>query len=371
MVSYVSPPGVSLPADTDPILTLAYGPDLIRLWNRRANFLANCVEVRFGMFQNVLWSASTAGGASKAVPVGYDIQSGDYNIDNMVPLTLPRATLIDPFATADSEISIARRSPMSATPVMDLKEERLFESATRLTDSLNTRVLLGNGTDPVTGAQDLVGFEASEIVSGTYANQNVGVVTGLQGNVFGADGGSGTAITFAQMQSDLTEIKLRSDEKPEFIVMHPYVGSQVEALFETNRRIFNQDNTLKRYSTGPAEAFQGADSGMSFMGIPILYDKDMYVFGTPGDGYGHILYVTRKHNVLDIMPHFDVKDGSVWMERAGMSSGGWSPGDPLPFHFDVTSLARTGLASKFVLWIECQFANKRPLAQGKRLGVAI
>jgi hypothetical protein len=370
MVSYNSPPGVSLPADTDPILTLAYGPDLIRLWNRRANFLANCVDVRFGMFQNVLWSASTAGGSSKAVPVGYDVQSGDYNIDNMVPLTLPRATLIDPFATADSEISIARRSPLSATPVMDLKEERLFESATRLTDSLNTRVLLGNGTDPVTGAQDIVGFESSEILTGTYAGQNVSTVTGLQGNVFGNDA-SPASIAFAQMQSDLTQIKLRSDEKPQFIVMHPYVGSVLEALYESDRRIVNFDSTLKRYSTGPSEAFQGADSGLTFLGIPILYDKDCYVFGTPGDGYGHIMYVTKKHNVLDIMPHFDVKDGSVWMDRAGMSSGGWSPGDPLPFHFDVTSLARTGLASKFVLWIECQFANKRPLAQGIRKGVSI
>lgn len=370
MTTYASPPGMSLPADTNPILTLAWGPDLIRLWNRRANTVANCFEVQWGFFQNSMWAASTASARTKAVPAGYTLQSTDYGNDGMVPLSLARAILINPFSTADSEISIARRSPMSPTAVVDLKSERVFEAATDFSDAINIRAIQGNGVDPVTGAQDLVGLEYSNIVTGTYANQNVGTVTGLQGNVFGSDL-TPVAFALSQIASDLTNIKHRSDEKPEFIVIPDVMLPSILNYLENDRRIFNQDNTLKRYSTGPAEAFSGADTGVSLYGIPVLQDKDGYYTGTPGvNAIGHIYYLTKKHNRIDIMPHFDVDDGSVWSNQQALSSGGWSEGDPLPWMFEVISLARVGLGSQFTLTLEVQVQNRRPMAQGIRKGIS-
>lgn len=368
---------ISLQADIDQVLTTAFGPDLVRLWNRRANTLANCVQIDEGEFKQVFWAASQAGGASKAVAEGYQVQSSDFNIDTMVNLSLNRAQYIDPFALSDTEIAVAMRSPLSPTKLIDMVAERVFESMTRLTDRIDQDLLSGTGTDPVTGAQTIVGLDSALITSGSYAGQSLSSVPGLASNVFGTDGGTGTAITLAQMQSDLTAIKVRSDEKPDFIVCHPYVGSAIQALYETDRRIFNMDQTLTQYSTGPSKAFNGADSGLVFMGVPILYDQNAYVFGTPGDGYGHMYYLSKRHLQLDVMPHKNPFDGSVWENDRMISSGGaqstsGSPDEEVgPPLVSITSLARLGLAATFVVNVECQLKVKRPLALARRVGVSI
>lgn len=361
---------ISLQSDIDVILTTAFGPDLVRLWNRRANLLANCVQVEEGEFKQVFWAASQSGGTSKAVAEGYQVVSSDFNIDTMVNLSLSRAQYIDAFALSDTEIAVASRSPLSPTKLIDMVAERVFESTTRITDKINIDMFSGTGVDSVTGAQNIVGLDSALITSGTYAGQNVGSVTGLQSNVSGNDA-SPAAITTTQMQQDLTAIKLRSDEKPEFIVMHPYVGSAIQALFETNRRLVNLDSPLTRYSTGPAMAFNGADSGMSFMGVPILYDKDGYVNGTPGSGFGHIYYVSKRHLVADVMPHRNPFDGSNWSQESFLSSGGAEDemvGGPI---VSIVSLARQGLAASFAVNVELQLKVKRPLAMGIRKGVSI
>jgi hypothetical protein len=363
---------ISLQTDIDVILTTAFGPDLVRLWNRRANLLANCVKIEEGDFKQVFWAASAPGGAAKAVAEGYQVQSSDFNIDTMVNLSLSRAQYLDPFSLSDTEIAVAARSPLSPTKLIDMVAERVFESTTRITDKINQDMFSGTGTDLVTGAQNIVGLDSALITTGTYAGQNVGSITSLQSNVSGsADSGTGTALTLAQMQSDLTNIKLRSDEKPDFIVMHPWVGSAVQALFETNRRIVNIDAPLTNYSSGPSRAFNGADSGMSFMGVPILYDKDAFVFGTPGDGYGHIYYLSKRHLAADVMPHRNPMDGSNWENESFLSSGGAEDemvGGPV---VSIVSLARLGLAASFAVNVEVQLKVKRPLALGRRLDVAI
>lgn len=361
---------ISTVSDISAVLTTAFGPDLVRLWNRRANTLANCVQIEEGEFKQVFWAASSAGGASKAVAEGYQVQSSDFNLDTMVNLSLSRAQYIDPFALSDTEIAVAMRSPLSPTKLIDMVAERVFESTTRLTDKINSDLFTGNGTDGVTGAQNIVGLESALITSGNYAGQNVGTVTGLQANLSGNDA-SPASLTLAQMQADLTAIKLRSDEKPDFIVMHPYVGSALQALYETERRLVNLDAALSRYNTGPAQAFNGADSGMSFMGVPILYDKDGYVNGSPGSGFGHIYYLSKRHLVMDVMPHHNPFDGSVWEMENFISSGGAEDeavGGPV---ISIVSLARQGLAASFAVNVELQLKVRRPLALGIRKGVSI
>lgn len=367
---------ISLQSDIGAVLTTAFGPDLVRLWNRRANTLANCVDIEVGDYKQVFWAASQAGGASKAVAEGYQVVSSDFNIDTMVNLSLSRAQYLDAFALSDTEIAVASRSPLSPTKLIDMVAERVFESMTRLTDRINTDLLTGNGTDPVTGAQTIVGLESALITSGNYAGQSIASVSGLASNVAGNDVAP-VALTLAQIQADLTAIKLRSDEKPEFIVMHPYVGSALQTLYENERRIFNMDTTLTKYHTGPSAAFNGADSGLVFMGVPILYDKDGYVSGTPGAGFGHIYYLSKRHLKLDVMPHSDPFDGSVWNQSPWLSSGGaestsGSPDEMVgPPLVSITSLARLGLAATFAVNVECQLKVMRPLALARRVGVSI
>jgi hypothetical protein len=224
----------------------------------------------------------------------------------------------------------------------------------------------------VSGAQTIVGWDSALLASGSYAGQSISSVPALASNVSGsADSGTGTALTLAQLASDLTAMKIRSDEKPDFMVMHPYVGQSMQALFETNRRIVNIDQQLTQYSSGPSNAFNGADSGLSFMGVPVLYDQNAYVFGTPGDGYGHIYYVSKRHNCIDVMPHMDPDDGSVWHDQDAISSGGADEGQVIAPMFRVISLARTGLAANFAVEVECQLKVRRPLALGRRTDVAI
>ena len=361
---------ISLQSDIGAVLTTAFGPDLVRLWNRRANTLANCVQIEEGDFKQVFWAASAAGGTSKAVAEGYQVQSSDFNIDTMVNLSLSRAQYIDSFSLSDTEIAVASRSPLSPTKLIDMVAERVFESTTRLTSKINSDIFAGTGTDLVTSAQNIVGLDNSLLLTGTYAGQSV--TGGLVSNVSGSDAtANGAALTITQMQQDLTAIKLRSDEKPDFIVMHPYVGSVLQALFETNRRLVNLDSPLSRYSTGPAAAFNGADSGMSFMGVPVLYDKDGYVSGAPGAGKGNIYYLSKRHLVLDVMPHKNPFDGSTWEQESMLSSGGAEDeqvGSPL---VSIVSLARLGLAASFAVNVELQLKVKRPLALGRRVGVAI
>lgn len=362
---------ISLTSDIAAVLTTAFGPDLVRLWNRRANLLANCVQIEEGDFKQVFWAVSPPGGTAKAVAEGYQVQSSDFNVDSMVNMSLARGQYLDAFSLSDTEIAIAARSPMSPTKLIDMVAERVFESTTRLTSKINADLFAGNGTDTVTSAPCIVGLDSALLTTGTYAGQNVASITSLQSNVSGADSGSGVALTIAQMQADLTAIKIRSDEKPDFIVMHPYVGSKLQALFEDNRRIVNLDSPLNRYNTGPAQAFNGADSGMTFMGVPVLYDKDGYVTGTPGAGFGHIYYVSKRHLAVDVMPHRNPFDGSNWEQESFLSSGGAEDemvGGPM---ISIVSLARLGLAASFAVNVELQLKVKRPLALGRRLGVAI
>jgi len=367
---------ISLTSDISAVLTTAFGPDLVRLWNRRANLLANCVQIEEGDFKQVFWAASTAGGTAKAVAEGYQVQSSDFNLDTMVNLSLTRAQYLDPFSLSDTEIAVAMRSPLSPTKLIDMIAERVFESTTRITDKINQDMFSGNGTDSVTGAQNIVGLDTALNTAGTYAGQTS--VSGLASNVSGSDASAtGTALTLLQMQQDLTSIKLRSDEKPEFIVMHPYVGTALQTLFETERRIVNLDSPISRYNSGPALAFNGADSGMTFMGVPVLYDKDGYTSGVPGAGKGNIYYVSKRHLVADVMPHHNPFDGSTWQQESFLSSGGaqsdsGSPDEMVcPPIVSIVSLARLGLAASFAVNVELQLKVKRPLALGRRVGVSI
>lgn len=360
---------ISLVSDISAVLTTAFGPDLVRLWNRRANLLANCVQIDEGDLKQVFWAASTAGATAKAVAEGYQVQASDFSLDPMLNLSLTRGQYISAFSLSDTEIAVAMRSPMSPTKLIDMVAERVFECTTALTDQINTDLFSGTGTS--SGQPNIVGLDSALITTGSYAGQSVSSNPGLASNVSGTDGSSGTALTFAQMQADLTAIKLRSDEKPEFIVMHPYVGSQLEALYETNRRLVNIDSPISRYSTGPSMALNGADSGLSFLGIPIMYDKDGYFSGSPGAGFGHIYYVSKRHLRLDVMPHRNPFDGSDWTNESFISSGGAEDemvGGPM---ISITSLARNGLAASFVVSVECQLKVNRPMACGIRKGVAI
>lgn len=357
---------ISTVSDISSILTTAFGPDLVRLWNRRANTLANCVNIKEGEFKNVFWAASSDTSSAKAVAEGYQVQASDFDNDGMIPLTLPRATYLSAFSLSDTEIAVAARSPMSPTKLIDMVAERVFEKATRLTSRMNADLFAGTGTDPLTSAQSLVGLDTALNAAGTYAGQTS--VSALASNVSGSDS-SPAALTLAQLQADLTAIKLRADEKPDFIVMHPYVGSALQALYETNRRLVNIDQQLTRYSSGPSQAFNGADSGMSFMGVPILYDKDGYASGSPGSGVGHVYYVSKKQLELDVMPHRNPFDGSNWTESGFISAADENSEEFAPM-ISIVSLARNGLAASFAVCVEAQLKVRNPRAVGIRKGVS-
>src|SRR3954470_8642327 len=104
---------ISTVSDISSILTSAFGPDLVRLWNRRANTLANCVNIKEGGFKSVFWAASNDTAVAKAVSEGYQVQTSDFTLDGMINLTLPRATYLSTFSLSDTEIAVAARSPMS------------------------------------------------------------------------------------------------------------------------------------------------------------------------------------------------------------------------------------------------------------------
>jgi hypothetical protein len=261
---------------------------------------------------------------------------------------------------------------MSPTKLIDMVAERVFESMTRITNKINTDLITGNGTDSITSAQNIVGFETAFTSNGTYAGQTT--VSALSSNIFGSDS-SPAVFSVAQVANDLSVIKTRSDEKPDFIMVHPYLAVAIQSVLESNRRIFNQDNVLGTYSTGPSNAWRGADTGVTLYGVPVLSDIDGYYTGTPGlspsQGFAHLYYLSKRHLALDIMPHSNPFDGSVWEDESFLSSGGAEDDVISGPVVSIVSLARLGLASSFAVNVECQLKVKRPMAMGIRKGVAI
>ena len=320
-------------------LSLRFDAKLARQWNRMARTIS-MLEAKPGEGKSVNWDASTSGQTAATHTEGYDVQTSELLVDAKVPMILPWALYRNAFGLSEHQLEAALQSRESATQLMRLLDESVYESVAALASKLNSDLFAGNGQ-----SNAINGLYYSLLSTGTYAGQSV---TGTLVSNVDTNGTVNRALTIDLMNKMESSIFVASGMRPDLIVTSPGVFNKYKGLFEPIRRV--EGVNVNRYDTSVS------DDQVFFMGIPIIRDKDC--------GTGKMYFLNRNVVHCEYMPL--VNFGDALSFNITMGKGSNAEGDEQEFGipFKVQALAKTGDSVKFFIRTCMQLVVRRPNACG-------
>lgn len=322
-------------------LSLIFDAKLARQWNRMARTIS-LLEAKVGGGKSVNWDASLSGQSAATHVEGADVTSGEFLIDQKVPMILNWGLYRNAFGLTEHQLEAAMTSKDSAEQLMQLLEESVYESVAALASKLNADLFTGIGS-----GNALCGLDYSLLTTGTYAGQTVDG-TLLASNI-DANGGVDRALTVDLMSNMEGLIFSASGLRPDMIVTTPKVMNKYKALFEPLRRV--QGDSAGKYDTSVS------DGEVFFMGIPVIRDKDCPA------GCMYFINKSAVHTVY--MPPANFGDSVSFVVKMAMGSNGAGEEQDFGIPFRVQALAKTGDSVKFFIRTAAQLVVRRPNACGK------
>ena len=331
---------VTLLSSISSALSTYFDPKLTRQWNRMARTISK-FEAKPGTGKSVNWDISTSGQTALAYTEGDDIQSTELLVDAKVPMILSWANYRNGFGLSELQLEAALNSPGSATQLMRLFGESVFESTAALSNKLNVDFFTGIGA-----SNQLCGLDYSLLSTGTYATQTV---TGVLVSNLDTNGTVNRALTIDLMNKMESKIFVASGMRPDLIVTSPGVFNKYKGLFEPIRRV--EGMSVNRYDTSVS------DDQVFFMGIPVIRDKDCPT--------GKMYFLNRDVVHLEYSPMSNFGDAVTFTVKSAEGSNG-NDGDGQEFGIPIKmqALAKTGDSVKFFLRTTCQVVVRRPNACG-------
>src|SRR5690606_16042283 len=331
------------------LITLAqqYAGDTGRQINRKTTAL-RVIPIVVGAGKNVAWAPEHDGAEAGEYADGAD--ATDFGSDGQASATLnwalQRATSrITGLATAASATSQSPRGNV------DLIARNIVNSSAALASLMNKRIYTGNGAanpKQITGLDSAIGDD-----SNTYATIDRTTAAYWRPTVI--DPGSPTALSFAQIRSDLGKIYDACGENPDVALCSTGVFNALGNLFDANRRYVQVVNTARGEIKLEA-GFEGLEVG----GCVFLKDKDASA--------GTIYYLNTNHIELQILPAS--RNAAPGLEPGMMLRANDGFGE-IPLLFTYEALAKTGDSTKYQIKAYAELAVKRPNAFGVRKNVAV
>lgn len=323
------------------LITLAqeYRGNTVSQVNRRVTLL-KLLPIVPGGGKNIAWAPKNTGHIAENYSEGAD--AANYGSDAQASAVLSWALYRAPFHVTKLAMDAAGTS---GTPVGNraLWANNLVDASATLADLLEDEAFNGLGTGTLmTGLDAAIGDNTN-----TYAGIARSGNTYWQPTV--VDPGSLTALTFAQIRSDLGAIGDLCGESPDLAVCPTAVFNQVAGLFDSNRR-WESVNT----SRGNIPLVNGYEG--------IMVDNCMFVKARRATA-NQIYYLNSNFVHFETLPDTTYPPEVYSMVQATDGYGS------VPFDFHYEMLAKTGPSSKAEVLAQMQLVVKRPNACGVRKNV--
>ncbi len=323
-------------------LAQEYRGDIISQVNRRATLL-KLLKIVPGGGKNVAWVAKSSGHIAENYSDGADAANfgSDAQDDAILSWALYRA----PFHVTKLAMDTAGSSG-SPLGNRSLWAQNLKDANATLVDLLEDEAFNGVGTGTLmTGLDVAIGDTAN-----TYATINRATGGNEYWRPTVVDPGTLTALTFAQIRSDLGTIGDACGESPDLAVCSTAVFNQVVGLFDSNRR-WESVNTAR----GQIKLDNG------YEGVQV--DNCMFVKARKATA-NQIYYINTNFTHFETLPDSTYPPEVYSMVPADDGYGS------VPFGFHYEMLAKAGPSSKAEVLAQMQLVVKRPNSCGVRKNVS-
>jgi len=306
-------------SDVTDALQQVFGPDLAKIWNRKA-VTGSLFRSERGSGKNVAWSVLSDGASADSRAEGADVVSGDFDQDQPLPATLAFAE----YSSSFSVTTLANMTSMSTSSIGSLEKQNLLSSFESLSSKLNVDLISGDGTD-VSANINLFGLVGSEILSsGSYAGIDPTTYTLWKATEL-SNGSVNRPLTSALLDEAETGIFNKSGAEFTHLITSPGVYNKYKQLF----------NPVQRVADGK---WDSSPVSLEFSGRPVIRDKDMPA--------GTILLV----NADDITKVYH--EAPVSENEVNFNIG------ELDVPFQLKRLAESGSAKKFAIFCWMQLCVK-------------
>lgn len=335
------------------VLVQKYRGPLVNLVNR-TSVTAKLLPIKVGTGKNCSWGVKTTGIISENYTEGAD--AANFGSNAQIAATLNWGSY-----RGNAHVSgLARRAAaLSDSPEgqEDILGVNIMDAAEDLTSRLNIAFFSGAGTGTT-----IAGFD---VALGDAANTYAGIDRSDSANAkfrpYVIDPGSSTALTFAQIRTDLSTIQKNSGRRPQIALVSLEVYNAIVALFDPTRIKYED---LVQTARGPV-MLDHSQRGVVVENCMFIPDKDCtaneIVYLPPGDDC-----------FLEYLPPAPTSQ----IERAMLNLAG-APLIPAndgfgqaPLGFEVQPLAKLGDSDRFSVVSNLQLVVRRPNAGGIRKNVA-
>lgn len=327
------------------LITLAqeYRGDVVRQINRRCVALKT-LNIVPGSGKNTAWAPELSGQVAENYSEGAD--AANFGSDGQASAVLNWGLYRANFHVSSLAMDAAAGA---SSPVGDraLWARNLVNASTKLADTIEGGIFTGAGTGTL-----ICGFDAAiGSTSNTYAGIDRSDSANAYWRPFVSDPGSATALTFAQIRSDLATAYGQSGEAPDLAYMGPQTFNKLASLFDPTRRIIN---------------FNGPRGKVDLEWGYGAVEVDGCVFVKAKDATeGKIYYVNSQYVDLEYLPAAQSALLSEMMPVAADDGFG-----AVPLGFTYEKLAKTGASEKAMVRSSLQLKVRRPNACGVRKNVA-
>lgn len=299
-----------------------------------------------GAGKNIAWAPEGDGQIAENYAEGAD--AANFGSDTQQPAILNWALYRAPFHLSELAMDAASSSS-SPNGNREIWARNLVNASAKLATTLNTAVFTGAGTGTlITGLDAAVGS-----VSNTYA----GIDRSQAGNAYFRpyviDPGTPTAVTLAQIRTDIAAIYVACGMQPDIALVSPATFNKVVALFDATRRYVQEIQ-------GPMGAIR-LDAGYQALevdGCVFVKDKDC------ADGV--IYYLNLDHVKFEYLP--SKQERMLMAANVQIEANDGFGMFPLGFRYHM--LAKNGPSEKAEVLSQFNLVVDRPNTCGKRLNVA-
>ncbi len=334
------------------ILAQNYAGDIVRQINRRATTLS-LMRKEPGEGLNIAWAAESDGAVAEAYAEGAD--ASNFAADGQASAIIPWAMYRSNFSVSGFAKAAAASSRTPEGNVKLIARDMINGSAA-LADKLNKALFIGaSGQTP----GQIVGLdEAIGLANNTYATIDRSQSGNAYFRPYVADPGSATALTFAQIRTDLATIMKSGGSKPNVAIVGPDTFNIIGALFDPQK--FYMYQTLKVMGGEGETELQGGVGAIKFDGCTFVEDKDATE--------GKIYYINTDSVDVQYLPlDIPMLGGGDEAVDVDLVDGV----ETIPLGMRIEALARTGDADKVMMKIYPQLRVRRPNQCGVRKNIAL
>lgn len=318
--------------------------DTVRTINRRSAAL-RLLKVVPGDGKAIAWNAQGDGQLAENYAEGAD--AANFGSDEQAQALLNWARVRSNFHVTGSAQRAAKSNMAGPDGMKDLIGHNIVDSSAKVASTINTQLFSGTGS-----SNQLTGFDAAiGDDTNTYAAIDRSTETHWRPTV--VDPGSSTALTFAQIRSDLGSIYDACGMVPDLAFCKTNVFNTLANLFSDNRRYVQQINTARGHVV--------LDAG--FEGIEV----DGCVFVKDKDATANRIYYVNS-SVVELQ--YQAPDPAM-LSMLGLTMASDDGYGALPLGIRCEKLAKSGDADKYMCFVECNLVVKRPNACGVRKNVAV